>query len=145
LQAFRERKSAPERFRRFLKERRPLQIVYATSAPRFLEFNLTNKREAVPAGATVFAICTSDRTIENQDEELFNAITDEEYYQLRAMINEAERIETERKPSPQSLLRKFFGWLTDLLFSKRTAVKSGTSIKNSINYHQRKNIPMQQG
>jgi hypothetical protein len=143
LKAFIEKRSAPERFRRFLKERRPLQIVYATSTPRFLEFNLTDKREAVPAGATVFAICTSDRTIENQDEDLFNAITDEEYYQLRTMINEAERIETGRKPSPQSLLRKFFGWLPDLLFSKRTAVKSGPSIKNSINYRQRKII--QQG
>lgn len=122
-----------------------MQIVYATSTPRFLEFNLTNKREAVPAGATVFAICTNDRTIENQDEELFCAITDEEYYQLRAIINEAERIETGRKPTPQNLLRKFFGWLPDLLLSKRTAVKSGSSIKNSTNYHQRKIIPMQQG
>jgi hypothetical protein len=122
-----------------------LQIVYATSTPRFLEFYLTDKREAVPAGATVFAICTNDRTIENQDEDLFNAITDEEYYQLKAMINEAERIETKRKPSSKSLLRKFFGWLPNLLFSKPTAVKSRSSIKNSIAYRERKIIPMQQG
>jgi hypothetical protein len=122
-----------------------LHIVYATSTPRFLEFYLTDKREAVPAGATVFAICTNDRTIENQDEDLFNAITDEEYYELKAMINEAERIETERKPSTQNLLRKFFSWLPNLLFGKKTASKSQSSIKNSINYHQRKSIPMQQG
>jgi hypothetical protein len=122
-----------------------LQIVYATSAPRFLEFYLTDKREAVPAGATVFAICTNNRTIENQDEDFFNAITDEEYYQLKAMINEAERIESERKPSTQNLLRKFFGWLPNLMFGKRTTVKSRSSIKNSIAYQQRKNIPMHQG
>jgi hypothetical protein len=122
-----------------------LQIVYATSTPRFLEFYLTDKREAVPAGATVFAICTNDHIIENQDEDLFNTITDEEYYELKAMINEAERIETERKPSTRNLLSKFFGWLPGLLFSKRTADKSRSSIKNSIAYHQRKTIPMQQG
>jgi hypothetical protein len=122
-----------------------LQIVYATSAPRFLEFHLTDKREAVPAGATVFAICTNDRTIENQDEDLFNTITDEEYYELKAMINKAERIETKRKPSTQNPLRKFFGWLHALLFSKRTAVNSRSSIKNSIANQQRKIIPMQQG
>ncbi|HEV7374154.1 MAG TPA: hypothetical protein VGN95_05530 [Pyrinomonadaceae bacterium] len=122
-----------------------MHIVYATSTPRFLEFYLTDKREAVPAGATVFAICTNNRTIENQDEDLFNTITDEEYYELKAMINKAERLETERKPSAQNLFRKIFGWLSGLLFSKRTAVKSQSSIKNSINYQQRKIIPMQQG
>ena len=122
-----------------------LQIVYATSTPRFLEFYLTDKREAVPAGATVFAICTNNRTIENLDEDLFNAITDEEYYELKAMINKAERIETERKPSARNLLRKFFGWLHDLLPSQRPAVKSRSSIKNSIAYRQSKSIPMQQG
>jgi hypothetical protein len=118
-----------------------LQIVYATSTPRFLEFHMADKREAVPAGSTIFAICTSERTIENQDEDLFNAITDEEYYELKAMIDEAERIETERKPLTESPLRKFFGWLPALLFGKPTALKSGSSTKNSINYQQRKIIP----
>jgi hypothetical protein len=87
----------------------------------------------------------NNRTIENQDEDLFNAITDEEYYELKAMINKAERMETERQPPAQNLFRKIFGWLPDLLFSKRTAVKSRSSIKNSIANHQRKIIPMQQG
>lgn len=70
-----------------------MRVVYATCSPRRLEFYLTDRREAVPAGATVFAICTEDRTIESQDEDLFAAITDEEYYALRQMVTEAERLE----------------------------------------------------
>lgn len=92
-----------------------MQIVYATGSPRYLEFYLAKRREAVPQGATIFAICDGERTIENQDEDLFNAITDEEYFTFRAMVTQAARIESHpcgsTRQSMPSSLRKLFGWL----------------------------------
>ncbi|HEX8000971.1 MAG TPA: hypothetical protein VF528_21495 [Pyrinomonadaceae bacterium] len=89
-----------------------MKIVYAMCSPRQLDFYLTDKRDAVPAGAIAFAICTNDRTIENQDEDLFAAITDEEYFTLRRMVNEAERLEAESRsanvPSIWQAIRAFF-------------------------------------
>ncbi len=97
-----------------------MKIVYAMCSPRQLDFYLTDKREAVPPGATVFAICTNDRTIENQDEDLFAAITDEEYFTLRAMVNEAERLEAQTgsasAPSVWQAISKFFRRMLALLF-----------------------------
>ncbi|MBD0326247.1 MAG: hypothetical protein ICV68_07445 [Pyrinomonadaceae bacterium] len=97
-----------------------MKIVYAMCSPRQLDFYLTDRREAVPPGATVFAICTNDRTIENQDEDLFAAITDEEYFTLRRMVNEAERLEAESRSAPAfsvwQTVRNFFSRLLALLF-----------------------------
>ncbi|HJU55347.1 MAG TPA: hypothetical protein VJ715_12270 [Pyrinomonadaceae bacterium] len=105
-----------------------MRIVYATCSPRHLEFYLTDKREAVPQSATVFAICTEDRTLENQDEDLFSAITDEEYYALRQMVNEAERLEQESRQAlgePRSSFNQFFGWMLGVLGrSRRRAAKT---------------------
>lgn len=83
-----------------------MKIVYAMCSPRQLDFYLTDKREAVPQGATVFAICTGERTIENQDEDLFAAISDEEYFTLQTMVKEAERLETKRRSSSMSATRR---------------------------------------
>jgi hypothetical protein len=89
-----------------------MKIVYAMCSPRQLDFYLTERREAVPTGATVFAICTSERTIENQDEDLFAAISDEEYFALRAMVRQAEQQEATRQraaaPRLGQSIRKFF-------------------------------------
>lgn len=97
-----------------------MKIVYAMCNPRQLDFYLTDRREAVPQGATVFAICTNDRTIENQDEDLFAAITDEEYFTLRRMVNEAERLEAKSHsavaPSIWQSIRTFFRRLLAQLF-----------------------------
>ncbi|HEX8492306.1 MAG TPA: hypothetical protein VF658_05655 [Pyrinomonadaceae bacterium] len=105
-----------------------MKIVYAMCSPRQLDFYLTDKREAVPTGATVFAICTSERTIENQDEDLFAAITDEEYFTLRAMVNEAQRLEAKRHDMAATtfvqIVGKFFRRLLALLFGKSTAKRS---------------------
>jgi hypothetical protein len=100
-----------------------MKIVYAMCSPRQLDFYLTDRREAVPQGATVFAICTTDRTIENQDEDLFAAITDEEYFTLRQMVNEAERLEAETRSA--SVLSV---WQTVSKFFRRVlALFSGAS------------------
>lgn len=79
-----------------------MQIVYGTHDTRFLKFYLTDKREAVPPGATVFAICVGSRTIENQDEETFSAMTGEELSTLRSMINEASRLESALAANPKT-------------------------------------------
>jgi hypothetical protein len=98
-----------------------MKIVYAMCSPRQLDFYLTDKREAVPTGATVFAICTGERTIENQDEDLFAAITDEEYFTLRAMVNEAEKLEAKRPGTAAHGV-----WQTLCKFSRRlSALLSG--------------------
>lgn len=99
-----------------------MRIVYATCSPRHLEFYLTDRRESVPAGATVFAICTEDRTLENQDEDLFAAITDDEYDALRQMVSEAERLEQEsRQPLGETEIsfNQFFGWMLGVLARSR--------------------------
>lgn len=69
-----------------------MQVIYATGEPRYLDFAVTNNRSTVPADAILLAICTPERTMENLDEDLFNAITDEEYYAFRALVNEAEQL-----------------------------------------------------
>ena len=92
-----------------------MRVIYATGKPRYLNFAVAERREAVPAGAILFAICTATRTMENLDEDLFEAITDEEYYTFRALITEAEQFER-RQRQPQSstirlFLKRFFSWL----------------------------------
>lgn len=69
-----------------------MQVIYATGGPRYLDFAVTNNRAAVPANAILLAICTAERTMENLDEDLFSAITDEEYYTFRSLVSEAERL-----------------------------------------------------
>ncbi|MDQ3816882.1 MAG: hypothetical protein M3362_04205 [Acidobacteriota bacterium] len=88
-----------------------MRVIYATGQPRHLDFAVASRREDVPAGAILFAICTAERTMENLDEELFEAITDEEYYAFRALVIEAEQLErsqTQTRPSSIKLLLKRF-------------------------------------
>lgn len=70
-----------------------MRVIYATGEPRYLDFAVTNNRSLVPAGAILLAICTTEKTMENLDEDLFNALTDEEYYTFRALVTEAEQLE----------------------------------------------------
>jgi hypothetical protein len=92
-----------------------MRVIYATGQPRNLVFAVTGRREAVPSGAILVAICTATRTMENLDEDLFNAITDEEYYNFRALVNEAEQLEKLGQPIRRSSLElyfeRFFQWL----------------------------------
>lgn len=109
-----------------------MKIVYAMCSPRQLDFYLTDRREAVPAGATVFAICVGERTIENQDEDLFAAISDEEYFTLRAMVTKAEQQEGKRRLSsnarrPRQSIRKFFRQTIRRFFRRLRALLRGQS------------------
>ena len=69
-----------------------MQVIYATGEPRYLDFAVTDNRSLVPSGAILLAICTAEKTMENLDEDLFNALTDEEYYTFRALVLEAEQL-----------------------------------------------------
>lgn len=108
-----------------------MKIVYTICRQRQFDCYMTDKREAVPQGAIIFAICTSERTIENQDEDLFAAFSDEEYYALRQMVNVAEQLETKlhtvKAKTPGQLIRKFFRGLRALLSGKsaRPRVQAG--------------------
>lgn len=75
-----------------LLEKKSMQVIYATGEPRYLDFAITNNRSAVPSNAILLAICTAEKTMENLDEDLFNALTDEEYYTFRALVFEAEQL-----------------------------------------------------
>jgi hypothetical protein len=97
-----------------------MQVIYAIGRPGYLDFYTTDKREAVPAEAITFAICTATSTIENTDEDLFDAITDQEYFTIKQMVYEATRRETAecqtRRPTTPATLEisvsRFFRWLT---------------------------------
>lgn len=97
-----------------------MQVIYAIGRPGHLDFYTNDNREAVPAGAIIFAICTDTKTIENTDEDLFDAITDQEYFTMKQMVYEATKFEADkcrtRSPITQSSLEisvnRFFRWLT---------------------------------
>lgn len=114
------------------------------SSQRRFYFHMTNKREAVPPGAAIFAICTHERTLENQDEDLFVAISDEEYYELRKMVREAEQLEIAQHsasaPTFWQNIGKFFYRLS-VLFSGKSTNNRGQAGKLST-YRARAVAPM---
>lgn len=97
-----------------------MEVIYAEGRPGHLEFYTTETRESVPAGAIIFAICTRTHTVENMDEDLFEAITDQEYFTIKEMVYDAARREAAqgevRRLTTQSTLEisvtRFFRWLT---------------------------------
>jgi hypothetical protein len=70
-----------------------MKIVYATGQPRCFEFGTASNRRLVPEDATVFAVIDGERTESRLDEHIFNAMTDEEYYELQGLIYEARQSE----------------------------------------------------
>jgi hypothetical protein len=110
-----------------------LRIVYATGGPRRFEFHLTDNRRSVPKDATVFAISTKEQTIENQDEDLFESITDQEYYTVMRMVAEAERLENEGVPIGENgnFIRRFSTWLSSLLSRKHSGPQNKRALQNS--------------
>lgn len=104
-----------------------MRVIYATGQPRSLSFAVTQSRKAVPPGAILFAICTAERTIENLDEDLFNAITDEEYYSFRALVNEAEQLEKAGQPMRRSALELYFDSFFQWLCGRKGKPGAGTS------------------
>jgi hypothetical protein len=98
-----------------------MEVIYAKGRPGQLDFYITERRENVPDDAVIFAVCTETHVIENTDEDLFDAITDQEYFTAQEMIYEATRREAlrcqaERQAAPFLLeisVSHFFRWLTN--------------------------------
>lgn len=105
-----------------------MQVIYATGQPRLLEFAVADRRQTVPTGATVFAICDGDRLVSQLDEDLFNAIADEEYYTYMALLRDAVEQEKKRLNGRHAatMVRCFFNWFSGLV-AENTAVHESNS------------------
>ena len=68
-----------------------MQFVYATGQPRNMEFAVTSRQDRVPTGATIYATLCGSKTVENLDEHTFNAMSDEEFYTFRSLIQDARQ------------------------------------------------------
>lgn len=66
-----------------------MRLIYATGQPRFFEFATADNRRQLPAGATILALVEGERTTSLLDERTFERMTDEEYYELRGLIEDA--------------------------------------------------------
>jgi hypothetical protein len=110
-----------------------MQIVYATGQPRYFEFAFASKRKSLPSDATIFAVCLGENLIECLDEELFGAMSDEEYGIVREMIAEATRVERERLHGIQTRARlpvgRMLRWFAGRRLS-RESIKLGLRNKS---------------
>ena len=89
-----------------------MHIIYATGHPGQLDFDIVQTRERVPHGARVFATCSRESVAEMLDDRTFYAMSDGEFYELRALIRKARELEAERKQLTRSdLLRRISRWL----------------------------------
>ena len=88
-----------------------MQFVYATGQPRNMEFAVTNRQDRVPSGATIYATLCGSKAVENLDEQTFNAMSDEEFYAYRALIQNARQQQSESAQDAPKGLNKIFGWL----------------------------------
>ena len=93
-----------------------MHLVTGTGRPRNLDFNIVNGREAIPAGTHIYAVFSGEDAFEQLDEDLFDAMTDEEYFTFRALAQEAREREARspRAETPtfaRSLLGRLRRWL----------------------------------
>ncbi len=71
-----------------------MQFVYATGRPRNMDFAITSRQEAIPSEAIIYATCYGQKAIENIDDDTFSAMTDEEFYTYKSLVQDARRSET---------------------------------------------------
>jgi hypothetical protein len=84
-----------------------MTLVYATGRPRNFEFATACCHPKLPADAVVLATCEGEHTTSLLDEQTFNRMSDEEYYELQGLINAARQGEVGRavgEPSSTWLL-----------------------------------------
>jgi len=93
-----------------------MQFVYATGQPRNLEFAVTSRQDRVPSDATIYAtLHRGGEAVENLDEHTFNAMSDEEFYTFRSLVQDARQDEARgaRRADEHAAarpLRKIFQW-----------------------------------
>lgn len=85
-----------------------MTLVYAIGQPRCFEFATACCQPKLPEGAVVVAACEGEHTTSLLDEHTFNRMSDEEYYELQGLINDARQREAGHaasEPSSTWLLR----------------------------------------
>ena len=85
-----------------------MTLVYATGQPRFFEFATACCQPTLPDGAVVLATCEGEHTTSLLDEHTFDQMSDEQYFELQGLINDARQREVGRaasEPSSTWLLR----------------------------------------
>jgi hypothetical protein len=93
-----------------------MQFVYATGQPRNMEFAITSRQDRVPTGATIYATLCGSKAVENLDEHTFNAMSDEEFYTFRSLVQDARQGESasagsDKYAHAQVGLNKILRWL----------------------------------
>ncbi|HEY9402917.1 MAG TPA: hypothetical protein VIQ24_09495 [Pyrinomonadaceae bacterium] len=73
-----------------------MTLVYATGRPRNFEFATACCHPKLPADAVVLASCEGEHTTSLLDEQTFNRMSDEEYYELQGLISDARQGEVGR-------------------------------------------------
>jgi hypothetical protein len=71
-----------------------MRFIYGMGSAREREFEVALRRESVPEGAEVYAVCDGALTIHRLDEQTFVQLTDQEYFMLQELITESERAES---------------------------------------------------
>lgn len=112
-----------------------MQFVYATGQPRNMEFAITSRQDRVPSGATIYATLCGSKAVENLDEDTFNAMSDEEFYTFRSLVQDARQGESaeagssQYAPAARQGLNKILGAARSLLSRaaslSRTAAGAG--------------------
>lgn len=91
-----------------------MQFVYATGQPRNMEFAITSRQDRVPSGATIYATLCGSRAVENLDEHTFDAMSDEEFYTFRSLVQNArqqcESMDAQNGDSNGKGLNKILRW-----------------------------------
>lgn len=91
-----------------------MQLVYATGQ-REREFRIAGGRGEVPAGARVYATCTTEATVEDVGEVTFQTMSDDEFYELKAKVREARGLAAAARqgagPEGANPLRRLVGRL----------------------------------
>ena len=93
-----------------------MHLVIGTGQPRNLDFAIVTGRDEMPEGAHIYAIFSGAYAFEQLDEDIFNAMTDEEYFTFRALAQDAREREARSRRvgtniCAESLLSKLRSWL----------------------------------
>jgi hypothetical protein len=73
-----------------------MTLIYATGQPRCYEFATACCQPKLPADAVVLATCEGEHTNSLLDEQIFNRMSDAEYYELQGLISAARQREVGR-------------------------------------------------
>ncbi len=102
-----------------------MHLVIGTGQPRNIDFTIVSAREAIPAGAQIYAILSEDYAFEQLDEHIFDAMTDEEYFTFRALAQEArERKARSRQAETATFAKSLLSELRRWLLGRRSVAQT---------------------